>query len=224
MVNDHRFARRRALLGAGASGLALAALGAPLRVSAEERAPTVQQSLGPFYPYEAPIEKDADLVTVRGGTVLAKGEIALVSGRVVDARGRPVADARVEIWQCNALGRYHHPRDRSSAPLDPNFQGYGETVTTAEGVYRFRAIKPVPYPGRTPHIHFRISGRDVPLLVTQMYVAGEPLNDTDVLLSGIFDPRARAGLIVPFERMPGAPTLEAKFDIVLASNGTLRRG
>lgn len=216
--------RRRAVMTAGASGLALAALGVPLRARAEERVPTPRQSVGPFYPYGAAVERDADLVTVRGGKGLAQGEIAIVAGRVLDARGRPMAGVRVEIWQCNAFGRYHHPRDGSAAPLDPNFQGYGETLTAEDGSYRFRAIKPVPYPGRAPHIHFRLSGRDFEPLATQLYIAGHPMNDGDFLFSSIVDPRARASLAVPFERVAGGDALAARFEIVLANNGTLRRG
>jgi protocatechuate 3,4-dioxygenase beta subunit len=95
-------------------------------------------------------------------------------------------------------------------------------IAAEDGSYRFRAIKPVPYPGRAPHIHFRVSGRDFSPLTTQLYIAGHPLNDTDFLLSSIFDPRARASLMVPFEPVPGQSELAAKFDIVLAANGTLR--
>jgi protocatechuate 3,4-dioxygenase beta subunit len=213
--------RRRQLLVAASSGLALVALRWPL--GAEEiRAQTPPQSRGPFYPTTPPAERDADLATVGGGNAVAKGELAIVTGRILDARGRPVSDVRVEVWQCNAFGRYHHPSDRSEAPLDPNFQGYGEMIAADDGTYRFRTIKPVPYPGRAPHIHFRVSGRDFAPLATQLYVAGHPLNDNDFLLSSIVDPKARASLIVPFERVAGQRELGAKFDIVLASNGTLR--
>jgi protocatechuate 3,4-dioxygenase beta subunit len=215
---------RRNILALAATSLGAAALGLPLAVRAQDRMPTPRQALGPFYPYGPEVESDADLVTVKGGSGTAKGEITLLSGRVLDARGRPVANARIEVWQCNAFGRYHHPRDRSSAPLDPNFQGYGVATTGADGAYRFRTIKPVPYPGRTPHIHFRIGVRDTPLLATQMYVAGHPQNDGDFLLSSIVDGRARESLLVRFEPVPGGDTLAAKFDIVLDNNGTLQRG
>jgi len=215
---------RRHLLALAATSLGTAALGVPLAARAQDRMPTPQQTLGPFYPYGPEIERDADLVTVQGGTGTAKGEITLLSGRVLDVRGRPVANARIEIWQCNAFGRYHHPRDSRNAPLDPNFQGYGVATTGADGAYRFRTIKPVPYPARTPHIHFRIAVRDAPLLATQMYVAGHPQNDGDFLLSRIVDPKARELLLVRFEPGPGADTLAAKFDIVLDNNGTLQRG
>lgn len=216
--------RRRALISAGISGVAMAALGVPIRAQAEERVPTPPQSLGPFYPYAPEVERDADLVTVRGGTGVAKGDITLLAGRVLDARGRPVAGVRVEIWQCNAFGRYHHPRDSSNVPLDPNFQGYGETVSASDGGYRFRAIKPVPYPGRAPHIHVRLSGRDFAPLATQLYIAGHPQNDGDALLAGIVDPRARSSLLVAFRRVDGADALAATFDVTLDNNGTLRRG
>jgi protocatechuate 3,4-dioxygenase beta subunit len=216
---------RRNILVAGAAALAGAALAVPRFARADEaRMVTPSQGLGPFYPYGPEIERDADLVTVKGGTGVAKGDITLLSGRVLDARGRPVSGVMVEIWQCDAFGRYHHPRDARNAPLDPNFQGYGVVTTGADGAYRFRTIKPVPYPGRTPHIHFRIAGRDIPYLVTQMYIAGFPQNDGDFLLKSILDPKARDSLLVRFEPIAGAPELAARFDITLANNGTLRRG
>jgi len=215
---------RRKLLVAGAGALAGAALPRIARAADAQRIATPSQGLGPFYPYGPEVERDADLVTVKGGQGVAQGEITLLSGRVLDARGRPVSRVQVEIWQCNAFGRYHHPRDSRNVPLDPNFQGYGVVVTDADGAYRFRTIKPVPYPGRTPHIHFRLAGRDVPYLVTQMYIAGHPQNDGDFLLSSVVDPKARDSLLVRFEPVPGAPELAARFDITLANNGTLRRG
>jgi protocatechuate 3,4-dioxygenase, beta subunit len=216
---------RRRLLGAGGAALVGAALAAPRFARAEaERLATPAQGLGPFYPYGPEVERDADLVTVKGGSGVAKGEITLLSGRVLDARGRPVSGVQVEIWQCDAFGSYHHPRDTRNAPRDPNFQGYGVVITGADGAYRFRTIKPVPYPGRTPHIHFRLAARDVPYLVTQMYIAGFPQNDGDFLLASIVDPKARDALLVRFEPIAGASELAARFDITLANNGTLRRG
>jgi len=216
---------RRKILIAGAASLAGAALAVPRPGRAEmARIATPPQGLGPFYPYGPEVERDADLVTVKGGTGVAKGDISLLTGRVLDARGNPVSGVQVEIWQCNAYGRYHHPRDTRNAPLDPNFQGYGVATTGADGAYRFRAIKPVPYPGRAPHIHFRLAGRDFPYLVTQMYIAGHPQNESDFLLSSVVDPKARESLLVRFEPVTGVSELAARFDITLANNGTLRRG
>jgi protocatechuate 3,4-dioxygenase beta subunit len=206
-----RTARRR-LLAASLAGTALAGL--PWRALAQARVATPRQTAGPFYPREFPADGDNDLVAVKGRSGLAKGEILLLAGAVMDVSGRPLAGARVEIWQCNAFGRYHHPGDGSSAPLDPNFQGWGEFVTGADGDYRFRTIKPVPYPGRTPHIHFRISGRGVPELVTQMYLEGEPGNERDGLY-GWLEPRARAAVTVRLDKSTDGKALAGRFDIVL---------
>ena len=206
-------AARRKLLAASLAGAALASL--PWRALAQARVATPRQTAGPFYPREFPVDGDNDLVAVKGRNGLAKGELLLLAGAVMDVSGRPLAGARVEIWQCNAFGRYHHPGDGSSAPLDPNFQGWGEFVTGADGDYRFRTIKPVPYPGRTPHIHFRISGRAVPELVTQMYIEGEPGNERDGVLGWISDPRQRAAVIVRLDKAPDGKALAGRFDIVL---------
>ena len=205
-------AARRKLLAASLGGAALASL--PWRALAQARVATPQQTAGPFYPREFPADGDNDLVAVKGRSGLAKGELLLLAGAVMDVSGRPLAGARVEIWQCNAFGRYHHPGDRSSAPLDPDFQGWGAFVTGPDGDYRFRTIKPVPYPGRTPHIHFRISGRAVPELVTQMYIEGEPGNERDGLYSWL-EPSARAAVTVRLEKAPDGKALAGRFDIVL---------
>jgi protocatechuate 3,4-dioxygenase beta subunit len=206
-------AARRKLLAASLAGAALASV--PWRARAQRaRVATPRQTAGPFYPREFPADGDNDLVAVKGRSGLAQGELLLLAGRVMDVSGRPLAGARVEIWQCNAFGRYHHPGDRSGAPLDPNFQGWGEFVTGADGDYRFRTIKPVPYPGRTPHIHFRVSGRAVPELVTQMYIEGEPGNERDGLY-GWLEPSARAAVTVRLDKAPDGKALAGRFDIVL---------
>jgi protocatechuate 3,4-dioxygenase beta subunit len=208
---EARAARRR-LIAASLAGLALA--GVPLAGRAQARAPTPRQTAGPFYPVAFPADDDNDLVTVRGQPGMAKGELLLLAGSVLDTGGKPVAGARVEIWQCNALGRYHHPGDRSSAPLDPAFQGWGQFVTGADGAYRFRTIKPVPYPGRTPHIHFRVTGRGFQDLVTQMYVEAEPGNARDGLYASL-DPHERAAVTVRLERATDGKALATRFEIVV---------
>lgn len=221
--------RRRRLIQSALPALGGALVGLPRLVHAVQRLRTPQQTRGPFYPTRLPLDRDNDLVTVAGRSGVAKGEVANVVGRVLDERGRPVAGARVEIWQCDANGRYRHPRDRRDVPLDLSFQGYGQFVTRGDGAYRFRTIKPVPYPGRAPHIHFAISGGDFEPLITQLYVAGAPENQRDFVLNGIPDVRARQRLIVPFGMDPGGPAgeLTARFDIVLAADGRFggpRRG
>ena len=177
---------------------------------------TPRQSRGPFYPVEYPLDQDNDLVHVKGRSESARGEVVVVHGRVLDERGRPVVHSRVEIWQCDANGRYHHPRDRRNAPLDENFQGWGRFETASDARYWFRTIRPVPYPGRAPHIHFVVSGPDFEPLVTQMYVDGAPENERDRLFRSIRDPRQRESLLVRFaaDSDLGGVTAGA-FDIVL---------
>ena len=183
---------------------------------AAELAPTPRQTAGPFYPQVFPPDCDNDLVHVTGHKNTAKGTVTNLSGRVLEAGGRPVPGLRVEIWQCDANGRYHYVRDASAdRPLDDDFQGYGQSLTDAAGGYRFRTIRPVPYPGRTPHIHFAVSGPGLPRFTTQMYVAGEPLNGRDGVLMSIRDPAARARLIVPLRSAAEAGALVGTFDIVL---------
>ncbi len=214
---------RRRMLGATLAALGAALAPGALPAWAAQLLKTPRQTRGPFYPLELPLERDNDLVTVAGGSGVARGEVAHVAGRVLDESGRPLPRARVEIWQCDANGRYRHPRDRRDVPLDPNFQGYGQFVTGADGGYRFRTIKPVAYPGRAPHIHVAVSGPGFEPLVTQLYVAGAPENAADGVLNGIADPQARQRLVVPFEPAAGeaAPALLARFDIVLATDGRL---
>jgi len=172
---------------------------------------------GPFYPRMLPLDDDNDLTQVKGVNGVAKGIVLDLTGRVVDAEGRPLAGTQVEIWQCNAFGRYHHPDDHSSAPLDPGFQGHGKTVTDADGRYRFRTIKPVPYPGRTPHIHFRLASREAGALTTQMFVAGEAGNERDGIFRQMQNDRTHQPAVValtPAEKGSGAE-LRGEFQIVL---------
>jgi protocatechuate 3,4-dioxygenase, beta subunit len=205
--------RRRLLIGAGAALLLRPGSGWAALL------PTPAQTTGPFYPRELPLDRDNNLATVAGAPAGAKGELTHVFGTVRDVGGRPVAGARVEIWQCNAFGRYHHPNDRRDAPIDPGFQGFGETVTTGEGAYRFRTIRPVEYPGRTPHIHFAVTAPGGGRLVTQMYVEGAPGNARDALLNSIRDPEARRSVIVALRPAPEIEggAIAGTFDIVLGS-------
>jgi len=161
-----------------------------------------------------PLDQDNDLVSVSGAQAHARGTIAHVAGRVLDSAGNPVANARVEIWQCDWQGIYLHPRDGGQNRRDTGFQGFGATTTAGDGSYRFRTIRPVAYVGRTPHIHFKVKAgtRD---LTTQMYVEGEPGNARDGVYRGLGD----AAPLVTVAFAP-APQLESdaiagRFDIVL---------
>jgi protocatechuate 3,4-dioxygenase beta subunit len=171
--------RRHLVVGAAAVASISAA-------KAQKLAPTSAQDLGPFYPLIHPADHDADLTHVKGGTGTAMGQPINVIGRIVDLQGNPIRNAQVELWQCNAAGRYDHPGDKANpAVLDPNFQGFARLATDGDGQFKFRSIKPkdydTPIGRRTPHIHFDISGR-AERLVTQMYFPGEPLNDIDFVL------------------------------------------
>lgn len=210
------FGSRRLFLGGAVAGFVLT----PRLLSAADLVPTPAQTTGPFYPRDFPLDRDADLATVAGAPSRAQGTITHVIGRVRDVQGRAIAGARVEIWQCNAFGRYHHAGDNRNAPLDPGFQGWGETVSGADGAYRFRTIRPVAYPGRTPHIHFAVTVPNGGKLVTQMYVDGEPGNERDGLLRSIRDPAARQSVIVALKEAPDieAGSLAGVFEIVLGSN------
>jgi protocatechuate 3,4-dioxygenase beta subunit len=210
--------RRRLLAGMG--GLAASSLLPDLSLARAPLRPTPMQSAGPFYPEELPADSDNDLVKVHGQEDYALGDMAELSGQVVDITGKPVMGARVEIWQCDANGRYHHPGDRGRAPRDERFQGYGSTVADLEGHYRFRTIRPVPYPGRTPHIHFAVHGHGIERpLVTQMYIAGHELNRDDFLLRRTPDD-LRDLLLVPFEPAADDPVRwRATFRIVVDASG-----
>jgi protocatechuate 3,4-dioxygenase, beta subunit len=208
-------ARRRMLEGFVASAAGLSLLRS--RVEAAALPTTPAQTAGPFYPQWFPADTDNDLVHVAGRSETAKGTVTLVSGCIRDRDGSPVAGARVEIWQCDVNGRYHYVRDdRAGPPPDENFQGYGQTVTDSAGGYRFLTIRPVPYPGRTPHIHFAVAAPGLPRFITQMYVAGEPQNERDGVLMSIRDPAARARLIVPLRPAAEPVALAGTFDIIPA--------
>jgi protocatechuate 3,4-dioxygenase, beta subunit len=206
---------RRGLL--GISGAAW--LGTTGRSQAADLRRTPAQVLGPFYPLEKPLDQDADLTLVRGRKQRAAGQVVHVVGRVLNAHGEPVSGARIEVWQANTHGRYTHPSDRNTQPLDPNFEGFASLETDGEGRYRFKTIKPGAYPGggtmRAPHIHFDVRGR-VNRLVTQMYFPGEPLNDGDVFMS---TSREFRSLLVADVGKPTADlepdSLLARWDIVL---------
>ncbi len=211
--------RRRLMSGTLALGAtSLLPMAARAQIGSGSRVITPAQTAGPYYPESFPADVDEDLVRLRGVDARAAGTIAHIRGQVLSLDGRPMAGTQVEIWQCDANGRYLHPRDRGTKPRDTAFQGYGRTLCRADGSYRFRTIRPVAYPGRTPHIHFAVTPQGGGSLVTQMYVAGEPLNERDGLYASLRDPRQRAALTVRLEPAHGIEegALAGTFDIVLA--------
>ena len=213
---DEHFAyhsRRRFLSGLAFGAVFYAVPG----LFAEELLRTPEQGEGPFYPDHLPLDTDNDLIIVNDGLTPAVGQIAYVSGRILDATGTPVRNALVEIWQCDAQGAYLHSGSDNGTKRDKNFQGFGRFLTGSTGEYLFRTIKPVAYPGRTPHIHYKVKASGKELLTTQLYVKGEAQNERDGLYRGVKDEKARDAITAEFAPLSGAKAgeLAARFDVVL---------
>ena len=185
---------------------------------------TLSELTGPRLGGNRHDEIDADLTrnAIRDGAPL--GERIIVTGRVMDQDGRAVPDALVEIWQCNAAGRYHHPGDQHDAPIDPNFSGAGACVSGVDGHYRFTTIKPAAYPWgnhpnawRPAHIHFSLFGPSLlTRLITQMYFPADPLLPLDPIFMSTPE-GARNRLVSAYDHEVTAPghALGYRFDIVL---------
>ena len=186
---------------------------------AEELTKTPAQTEGPFYPNKLPLDTDNDLLVINDGITPAVGEVTHLTGKILDAKGDPVKNAVVEIWQCDGNGVYLHTRDsdKNKDKQDKNFQGFGRFVTGSTGEYYFRTIKPVPYPGRTPHIHFKVKQGRKELLTTQLYVKGHTGNDKDFIWKGTKEGKPRDAITVDFDKVKGskAGELSANFVIVL---------
>jgi protocatechuate 3,4-dioxygenase beta subunit len=215
-----RFSRRQLMQFALGGSAALHTSGAFAEYLAKPPVLTPAQTEGPFYPDKLPLDTDNDLIVLNDALTSAVGEVTYLSGRVLDARGEPVRGALVEIWQCDAFGNYRHTRGANPqgghAP-DSNFQSFGRFLTGSKGEYLFRTIKPVPYPGRAPHIHMAIKCKGEPKFVTQCYIKGYAQNDTDGVIKSIKDKRQRESVMVAFEPLKesAAGELGAKFDVIL---------
>ena len=187
---DNNISRRTMMqVGFGAAAVVVAGNAIP-KPAGEGTCDTPAQPAGPFYPKQFPTDTDIDLTQVDGQEGRADGDIIYVSGQVLDEDLKPVSGALVEIWQANKHGRYDHEDDPSAAPLDPNFQGFGQVRTGEDGNYGFKTIFPGAYPvnedwTRTPHIHFKIARRGYHELITQLYFAGQELNADDLLVQQI---------------------------------------
>jgi protocatechuate 3,4-dioxygenase beta subunit len=192
----------------------------PLRQAlAADRAATPAQTEGPFYPVAFPADSDNDLVQVRGQAAHAMGTILHLQGRVLDASGEPMTGAMVEIWQCDSQGLYDHPGQSGRERRDSAFQGYGKVLTNAQSTYHFRTLKPVAYPGRTPHIHLKVATASGRRLTTQFYLAGDPQNEGDFVYRGaIRDARSREQIEMRLQPANGleAGAFASTMDIVVA--------
>jgi protocatechuate 3,4-dioxygenase beta subunit len=200
-----------------AAGLSLPAFFHTRGAFAEALTPTPRQTEGPFYPDRLPLDTDNDLLIINDGITPAVGEVTHLTGRILDTNGEPIRNALVEIWQVDGNGVYLHTADRH-AQRDANFQGFGRFLTDRKGRYYFRTVKPVPYPARTPHIHFKVKPPKTGEFTTQCYVKGHEQNDRD----GIFrrlDDKERKSVLVDFKpvKKSNLAELEARFDIVLGT-------
>ncbi|MBI3157316.1 MAG: intradiol ring-cleavage dioxygenase [Burkholderiales bacterium] len=201
---------RRRLLGL-ASAIALvpgATTGAPALAAALRVLPGMTD--GPFYPSRrwrdaGPFAAggwDADLTRVATHAAPARGEHLALALQVVDRDGRVVDGAEVEIWQCDALAAYRHPRQPADeGGFDPGFQGFGAATTAGDGLVRLRTIRPVPYPGRTPHIHVKLRHASFGEVGSQLFVDGDPGNAGDFLWRRL-DEEARRALAMRLQPAP----------------------
>ena len=194
---------------------------------ADDLSLTPSQTRGPFYPIP-PIDKqqyfDVDLTRKNETAPAADGEMIAVRGKVVDISGQPLHDVIVEVWQACKSGRYNHPNDKNESPLDPNFQYWGRMLTGADGSFAFKTIEPGKYPGRAPHIHFRVVAPKRKTLETQLYFAtNEELNMKDGVYKGV-PPKQQKAVTTALENLafnpkdPSSPKMPTgNFQIVLGS-------
>jgi protocatechuate 3,4-dioxygenase beta subunit len=225
-MNASRHLSRRELL--RTSLVAAAGLAVPTAVfgAACERTPLQEE--GPFYmnnyDRKSAIRTVNDLTRVPGAPRAADGEVIFIEGKLTDQECRPVKGVTVEIWQACASGRYAHIIDPNPAPMDPYFRYTGEFVTADDGSYSFKSIKPGAYPipggfTRPPHVHFKVTGGFFPVLVTQMYFAGEPFNATDPLLNAASKPEQRRLIIAPARNPATNEENLYRFDLTVGSFG-----
>jgi protocatechuate 3,4-dioxygenase beta subunit len=186
---------------------------------ANELTKTPRLTEGPFYPDKMPLDTDNDLLMLNDAITPAVGEITHLSGRILSTSGEPIRNAFVEIWQVDNNGAYLHSGTSNRDKQDKNFQGYGRFLTDSQGNYYFRTIKPVPYPGRTPHIHFGVSRNGKRILTTQLLIKGHPQNDRDGVTREVSDPKLRELIMADFAPIKESKIgeLAAKFDLVIGA-------
>jgi protocatechuate 3,4-dioxygenase, beta subunit len=208
--------RRHLVLGAMSVALGAATTVARAqdpRQTAAARTALPSMTEGPFYPpvrwrqrHPTHNDWDADLTRVQRGkeALTAQGEHLDLQLAIVDARGRPIDGADVEIWQCDIHAVYQHPDVRvNPQQMDPGFQGFGAAPSGADGQVRFRTIKPVVYPGRTPHIHIKLRHASFGEWTSQLFVANEPANDRDGIWRRL-SPAAQAAVAMQLQAAGGA--------------------
>ena len=192
---------------------------------AEELIKTPPLTEGPFYPDRMPLDTDNDLLVISDKTDLAIGTVTHLTGRILSSSGEPIRNALVEIWQCDNNGAYLHTRSGNAEKRDVSFQGYGRFLTDQKGQYYFRTIKPVAYPGRTPHIHYKVTKGNQHLLTTQMLIKGDARNEKDGIFRVIKEAKIRDSLMAEFKAIEKSKIgeLAANWDVVLGVTPDERR-
>ena len=215
MNTDNFRASRRGFLGSLAFGAtAFAARGA----FAEELTRTPTTNEGPYFPKKLPLDTDNDLLIINDAITPAVGEVTHLGGRILDAKGDPIRNTLVEIWQCDRDGTYLRPHLEHGDKYDTNFQGFGRFLTGSTGEYYFRTIKPVPYTGRpAAHIHFKIWKDKKVQLTTECFVKGYKGNERDGIYRRATASKGGQQLPVEFAPVKGSKIgeLAARFDIIL---------
>jgi protocatechuate 3,4-dioxygenase alpha subunit len=180
---------------------------------------TGSQTIGPFFE-NALLREDARRNVLVGPETA--GERIRIEGHVYDGEGAPVADAMVEIWQANGHGRYNHPADRRSLPLDPAFTGFGRSGTDEAGHFWFETVKPGPVPfdaqtQQAPHVVVTVFARGLlNHAVTRLYFEDERSNEADPVLRRV--PRERRStLLARREQVDGKVVY--RLDVVLQGKG-----
>ena len=185
---------------------------------------TPVQVEGPFHPVETQKDTDLDLTLIQGHSEPARGEVILVRGRILNSEGQPLPNALVDVWQANDAGRYSHPKDPNTAPLDPNFQGWGLINSDEQGRYTFKTIKPGAYPlsflgeegWRCRHIHFKVTQPGYKEITTQMYFQGDPLIAQDLEVAKV--PADLRHLLIVDQQTDASSGLPLfDFDVTLAT-------
>lgn len=188
-------------------------------VLAEALVITPRSTEGPYYPDHLPLDQDNDLVRCEGQEAAAMGTVASFGGRVLNADGKAIQGATVELWQADNNGCYIHSKGvQRGKERDPLFQGFGKMETNQKGEYRFRTILPALYAGRTRHFHVAVVKGGKRLLTTQLFLAGEPQNERDGILQRMGTDEQRLSVIRSFEKVSGSDgALVATWDVVLGS-------
>lgn len=210
-MSKYDSSRREILKNAGLAGVGIMASGFLLTSAAKAvgHVKTPPQTEGPFYPVSDQLDKDADMTRVNGETEIAEGQRIFLNGILLDADTRePLSGAMVELWQACASGKYDHPNDSNTAPLDPHFQYWAQVMTDFYGNFRVLSVRPGAYPAsgswnRPPHIHVKVHKAGYPSLTTQLYFKGDPLNEEDLILKKI-NPADRDLVVVDFKERPGS--------------------